>query len=487
MELGPFIRSQGDYLCLIAGAILSLIVIARSLRRWREGARLPALTWWAVAATLGVGWWAVEGSGELARRQNMARVSALAPTYAYELQRMGHAQIGLDTPAADPRYQAMITAQLHWQHLNPHAHDIFTVRELPDGRYVLIVDSASDYNDDGQIQGGRELQTAIGTPYEVKDAGLERAFEGWANFDTTTITNQWGRWVSAFAPVFDSNDQVEAVVGINFDAAQWFSAINRARLGSLGSVALALVAIGCGSVFFSLQRADLKRRRAAEQRMHLTLRQMPLGFVEWDVNSAVVQWNPAAERIFGHRAEDVLGRGVFPLVVAPSARDHVDKIWEELRKGKGGSHSINENITRDGRVITCEWFNTPLIGQHGEVVAVISLFQDVTDKLQIEKHLQQTDRLNAVGELAAGVAHDFNNILTVITGHTGLLMQKDDLPEGQRFEVRRINEAASRAGGLTRQLLAFSRQQAMFPKPILVSDVITRCSKMLSRWLGEDN
>ena len=486
VDIWEVIRSQRDYLCLVLGAFLSLIVISILLKRRRESARLPLVAWLAVAATLGVGWWAVQGAGEEAQQQNIARVSALAPTYARELERMGHAEIGLETDPDDPRYAAMIAAQVQWQKLNSHAHDIYTMRKLPDGRNVLIVDSASDYDGDGRFDHEAEKPTPIGTEYAVRDAGLEEAFRGRANFDTEIITDRWGTWVSAFVPMRNARGEVEAVLGVDFNAGQWLAAITEARRSSMGSVAMVLLTVGCGAVFFSLQRADLQRRVAAEQRMQSTIRQMPLGFVERDVEGRVVQWNPAAERIFGHAAADVVGRRVFPLVVVPSAREHVERLWRGLLEGTGGSHSINDNITADGRVITCEWFNTPLIGRRGEVIAVISLVQDVTEKIRIEKHLQHSERLNAVGELAAGVAHDFNNILTVITGHTGLLLGQGGLPDDQRFEIRRISEAASRAGGLTRQLLAFSRQQAMFPRPLDLADVIDRCSAMLSRWLGED-
>ncbi|MCU0772558.1 MAG: ATP-binding protein [Verrucomicrobia bacterium] len=438
------------------------------------------------AVTLTVGWWAVEGAGEDARQQCMAQVSALAPTYARELTRLGHSAITLDTDPEDPRYQAMLTAEIQWQALNPHAHDIYTMRKLTDGRNVLVVDSESDYNKDGRFEGEAEQRTPIGEGYETQDPGLEAAFAGHSVFDTEVIEDPWGQWVSAFVPMRNAAGEVEAVLGVDYNAADWQGSISKARRQSMASVAMALLAVGCGGLFFSVQRADLERRVAAEARMQLTIRQMPLGFVEWNARAEVVQWNPAAERIFGHPAADVLGRAIFPLIVAPAARNQVDRLWQQLLEGKGGTYNVNENITRNGRVIICEWFNTPLIGRKGEVVAIFSLVQDITEKVRIEKHLQQTDRLNAVGELAAGVAHDFNNILTVITGHTGLLLGEDGLPEQHRFELKRISEAASRAGGLTRQLLAFSRQQAMFPKPLQVSEVIHSAAAMLSRWLGEE-
>jgi len=457
LGFGEFIRSQGDYLCLVLGTVLSLLVIAQLLRRRQQPTRLPRVTWLIAAATLAVGWWAVEGAGRRAQQQGVGQIFSLAPTYAHELQRLGHSKLNLDTDPQDPQYLAMITAQIQWQELSPHAHDIHTIRKLPDGRHVLIVDSETDYDRDGGFDGPLEERTSIGAVFEVADPGLEKAFQGHANFDPGISTDPRGSWVSAFVPMRNEQGEVEAVLGMDCDAKQWLAAVRTARRGSIGSVAMALLAISCGAVFFSLQRADLERRVAAEQRMQLTIRQMPLGFIEWSTDSRVVQWNPVAERIFGHSADDAIGQPFFPLLVPPSATRHVEALWQDLIEGKGGSHSINENITKDGRVIVCEWHNTPLIGRKGEVVAVFSLLQDITEKLRIQKHLQQSERLTAVGELAAGVAHDFNNILTVITGHTGLLLGEEDLLDDQRFEIKRINEAASRAGGLT--TVAFRRDR----------------------------
>ena len=115
-----------------------------------------------------------------------------------------------------------------------------------------------------------------------------------------------------------------------------------------------------------------------------------------------------------------------------------------------------------------------------------SLAQDLTERLNLEKHIQQSQRLNAVGQLAAGVAHDFNNILTIITGHAGILLGQSNIPADARPDLEHIENAALRASSLTRQLLAFSRQQAMFPRPIHLYEVVKNTVTMLARAIGGD-
>jgi PAS domain S-box-containing protein len=322
---------------------------------------------------------------------------------------------------------------------------------------------------------------------------LEKAFKGEVIFDSEIVNDEWGSWVSAFVPMHDVSGQVEAVLGVDFDAHEWLAGTARARHAAIWVVAFFIALIlGCG-MGIALLRADITQRIAAErrlreseERLRLTIRQMPLGFIEWSMAAEVCVWNPSAERIFGHAAAEVEGRKIFPVIVAPSAKDRVDELWDNLVCNAGGTHSVNENITKDGRIILCEWFNTPLVGADGKVTAVFSLFQDITDRVLLEQKLQSSERLSAVGQLSAGVAHDFNNILTVILGHAGLLQVRPGMTADARQDVRRIEEAATRAASLTRQLLAFSRRQAMFPRTLDLGKTVQDVAGMLSRLIRAD-
>jgi signal transduction histidine kinase/CheY-like chemotaxis protein/HAMP domain-containing protein len=111
--------------------------------------------------------------------------------------------------------------------------------------------------------------------------------------------------------------------------------------------------------------------------------------------------------------------------------------------------------------------------------------EDITDRLSLEAQLRQAQKMESVGQLAAGVAHDFNNMLTVIEGHSGMLLAKTGLPDAVREAAQAIFFAAERAAGLTRQLLMFSRKNVMQPKLLDLREVVGNMNKMLQRLLGE--
>src|ERR1700736_959004 len=94
----------------------------------------------------------------------------------------------------------------------------------------------------------------------------------------------------------------------------------------------------------------------------------------------------------------------------------------QIRAGDMAAHSVNENVTKDGRTITCEWYNTPLMGAGGQFSGLLCLGQDVTHRKVLEEQFRQAQKMDAFGQLAGGVAHDFNNLLTIINGYSDLLL-----------------------------------------------------------------
>ncbi len=232
------------------------------------------------------------------------------------------------------------------------------------------------------------------------------------------------------------------------------------------------------------KRTEEEIQRSA-QKLRIHVEHTPLAVIEWDLEFRVASWNPAAERIFGYSRAEAMGQHA-SFTVHPHFREHVDRVWRDLLPQKGGARSTNDNTTKDGRTISCEWYNTPLVDDSGRVLGVASLVQDVTERVVLEDRLRQSQKMEAVGRLAGGVAHDFNNLLTVILGYTQLLM--DGLPAGSRLAdgTAQIKSAADRAAGITRQLLAFSRKQVRSPRLIDLNNVMLNLDTMLRRLIGED-
>ncbi|HEY3971536.1 MAG TPA: PAS domain S-box protein [Candidatus Sulfotelmatobacter sp.] len=225
--------------------------------------------------------------------------------------------------------------------------------------------------------------------------------------------------------------------------------------------------------------------RQSQQKLSIHFEHTPLAVVEWDLQFRVTAWNPSAERIFGYSREEALGQHA-SFIVPPNFRRHVDEVWQGVLNQNGGTRSANDNVTKDGRTISCEWYNTPLVDESGRVLGAASLAQDVTERVALEERLRQSQKMEAVGRLAGGVAHDFNNLLTVILGYSQIVAE--GVPSGSRLadSTAQIKSAAERASGITRQLLAFSRKQVLSPRVINLNDIMLNLDSLLRRLIGED-
>ncbi|MFH1702465.1 MAG: GAF domain-containing protein [Nitrospirota bacterium] len=138
------------------------------------------------------------------------------------------------------------------------------------------------------------------------------------------------------------------------------------------------------------KRAD-EALRKSEALLKLQIERMPIGLIVWDTEFRVRSWNPASEKIFGFTAEEALGKHPYDLIVPKEAKSHVDTVWSQLLEGDTTAHSINENITKDGRTIFCEWTNTPLKKADSTVTGVLSMFEDITEL----KRAEEESRLNS--------------------------------------------------------------------------------------------
>ena len=134
----------------------------------------------------------------------------------------------------------------------------------------------------------------------------------------------------------------------------------------------------------TLQKKTARIIQENEQRLSLHINQTPLGVIEWDLNFKVKRWNPAAERIFGYTKKEVLGENV-RCILTPETYKKVKILWDDILSSDPGKRYINENITKSGETILCEWFNTRLVNKHNKVVAVASWVQDITERVRAER------------------------------------------------------------------------------------------------------
>ena len=130
--------------------------------------------------------------------------------------------------------------------------------------------------------------------------------------------------------------------------------------------------------------------RESQQRLRMHVQKTPLGVIEWNLRVEISDWNPAAESIFGYAAFEVIGRPA-AVLVPEDAREQVEATWKQFLVTGAGQHSSLSNLHKDGRLIDCEWYHTPLTDEAGKIVGVASLVQDVTDRLQAERALRASE------------------------------------------------------------------------------------------------
>ncbi len=225
--------------------------------------------------------------------------------------------------------------------------------------------------------------------------------------------------------------------------------------------------------------------RESQQRLSLYVRQTPMAAIEWNQDLQVTEWNLAAEKVFGYPRAEALGHDL-SFIVPESAPERVQKIASDLLARCGGTRSTNENITKDGKIILCEWYSTPLVDAGGHVVGVASLANDITEHRKLEEQFRQAQKMEAVGQLAGGIAHDFNNLLSAILGYSDLVLEAMDSQDPQRKRIEHIEKAGRRAASLTQQLLAFSRKQVLAPRVLNLNGVLQDMHHLLQRLIGEN-
>lgn len=248
-----------------------ILLLFSQLHRWLYHSlhnHLPISIWLLVGLLLVVGGFFVEASRLREQTRIQKMLEGFAPTYALELQRMGHAQLTLETTPHDARYLLMIEAEKQWQTINPTVADIYTMRKLPNGQTVIVVDAETDYNHDGRYEGEQESRTPIGTVYTEEDASLESAFHGTSNFDPDPKVDAWGTWVGAAVPMYNESGQVEAILGVDYDAQEWLSAIQRARRSTIVVFGILILILGASTTIIFLLQGQLRERQRTERVLH---------------------------------------------------------------------------------------------------------------------------------------------------------------------------------------------------------------------------
>jgi two-component system cell cycle sensor histidine kinase/response regulator CckA len=203
------------------------------------------------------------------------------------------------------------------------------------------------------------------------------------------------------------------------------------------------------------------------------------------LDGTITSWNRAAERLFGYTPEEIIGAPISRII--PSDRlDEMTRILDQIANGQQVNHQETERITKDGRRIKVSITVSPIRDQSGNVVGASKIARDITRQKQLEDLIRQTQKMEAVGRLAGGLAHDYNNLLTVILGYATTVNSRLSPEDPLRNNVKEILNAAERAASLTSQLLAFSRKQIIQPTILDLNVFLAETKNLLERLIGED-
>ena len=203
------------------------------------------------------------------------------------------------------------------------------------------------------------------------------------------------------------------------------------------------------------------------------------------LEGTILSWNRAAERIFGYSADEMVGTTVYKLI-PPELYDEESTILARIARGEQVEHYETTRVRKDGTTITISLTVSPVLDGEGNVVGAASIKRDITEAKRVEQVLRQATKMEAIGRLAGGLAHDFNNHLHALSGFAHFIGRDPGLSPGSRKDLQQIHKVTERMASLTHQLLAFARQQVLTPETADLSAIVAEAHPMLQRLIGSN-
>lgn len=233
---------------------------------------------------------------------------------------------------------------------------------------------------------------------------------------------------------------------------------------------------------------DITERKQAElerERLLSAIQQTSEAIIITDTGGTIQYVNPAFEKTSGYSHDEVIGKNPRILKSGEHDKRFYRNLWRTISKGKTWEGRI-VNKRKDGRLYSEMVTISPILDHSGRIVNYVGVKRDITEEIRLEAQLQQAQKMESIGRLAGGVAHDFNNMLSVIFGYSEMALRKLTSGDPLYSDLNEILKAADRAREITRQLLAFARKQTISPKVLDLNQTVENILKMLRRLIGED-
>ncbi len=253
---------------------------------------------------------------------------------------------------------------------------------------------------------------------------------------------------------------------------------------------LAYVAVTALLVYVLARRGHQELRRS-EARERALVRASPLALVSLDLDGRVRSWNESATRIFGWSAQEAVGH-MLPFV-PPEKQEEFARLRARVAGGESFTGLEIERRRKDGSEVPISLSTAPVLDGAGAVVGIMAAIEDITERRRqtaererLEEQLFQARKMESIGRLAGGLAHDFNNMLTVIVGHVDMALEAPSLDPSVRQDLEQVAGAARRSSDLIGQLLSFARKQVIAPRPLDLNEAVEARLAMLSRLIGEN-
>ena len=233
---------------------------------------------------------------------------------------------------------------------------------------------------------------------------------------------------------------------------------------------------------------DITQRKQAEgdlEQLKVAIEHAGEVIVITDVQGDIHYANPAFARVTGYSVAEVYRQN--PRILKSGEHDEAfyEELWQTIANGQTWSGRV-VNKKKDGTLYTEEATISPVFDDQGTIVNFVAIKRDITAQLKLEAQYLQAQKMESVGRLTGGVAHDFNNILAVIIGYAEMALAKTAPGQKVHADLERIHEAALRSADIIRQLLAFSRKQTIAPRILDLNQMVAGMLKMLRRLIGED-
>ena len=488
-SLNSIFHHQLDYLTLVLVALALFGFLHRRFWRRRLTGAFPLVIWTLVGSVLVGGWFFVEGSAQHEGKLMRQMVEGYAPTYAREMERLGHQEITLKTPPDDRHYWQLIAAEKRWQAVNPSISKVYTLRKLPDGRVAFIVDAETDYNRDGVFEGEREKRTPIGEICDSEIAHLiDSVYTGQAVFQDAPYTDRRGTWVSAVFPIRNFKGDVEAALGVDFDAATWVTAVNRARRNSISYIAVLLLVIaGAGSALahqtttrdLHVQLREQKSVNIDKQKLETLINSID-GIV-WESDAKTFRFtfvSRQCERLLGYTSEEWMAKENFW-----AEKLHPEDKWAREHGAKMVAGKVPYSydyrmIAADGRTVWIRENAAVLLDGAGKPLLVRGVLYDITAQKRATEELEQahaalvdSSRYAGMAEVATGVLHNVGNVLNSVNVSGDVI--------SERLRRSKVIELGKVAGLLTLQAADFAGFVARDPRGPHIPELISCVAEAL--------